>query len=69
MAEEAKLGVDTSGFEKCMQHQREQSRKARKAGAGAGLKFEAEATAHLISSGVPRTDDSHKYAPFYNQNT
>lgn len=34
-----------------------------KKGGAAGLKFEAEATAHLQRSGVPLTDDSPKYSP------
>ena len=64
MAEEAKLEVDVAGFNRCMEHQKEQGRKARKAGAGGKLKFEAEATAHLASSGVATTDDRPKYASF-----
>ena len=65
MAEEAKLEVDVAGFNRCMEHQKEQGRKARKAGAGGKLKFEAEATAHLASSGVATTDDKPKYATFW----
>ena len=34
---------------------------ASKKGGGGGLKFEAEATAHLQNSGVPVTDDKPKY--------
>ena len=60
MAEEAKLQVDSAGFERCMQQQKEQSRKARKVGAGGALKFEAEATAYLANNSVPRTDDKPK---------
>ena len=60
MAEEAKLQVDSAGFERCMQQQKEQSRKARKVGAGGALKFEAEATAYLATNSVPRTDDRPK---------
>ncbi len=36
---------------------------ASKKGGGGGLKFEAEATAHLQRSGVPVTDDKPKYQP------
>ncbi len=36
---------------------------ASKKGGGGGLKFEAEATAHLQRSGVPVTDDKPKYRP------
>lgn len=34
-----------------------------KKGGGDGLKFEAEATAWLVSNNIPRTDDSPKYNP------
>ena len=60
MAEESGMNVDMEGFEACMTEQRERSRAAGKSGAGPLLKFEAEATAHLQSSGVQITDDSPK---------
>ena len=60
MAEEAGLKVDILEFNELMQEQRERSRAAGKTSAGAAIKFEAEATAHLASTGVPRTDDSPK---------
>jgi alanyl-tRNA synthetase len=60
MAEEAMLEVDVAGFNRCMEHQKEQGRKARKSGAGGKLKFEAEATAHLSKSGVATTIDKPK---------
>ena len=40
---------------------RPRSDAASKKGGGGGLKFEAEATAHLQRSGVPVTDDKPKY--------
>lgn len=60
MAEEAGLRVDKEGFEAHMAAQRERSRAAGRGAGAAGLKFEAEATAHLQKQGVARTDDSHK---------
>lgn len=60
MAEERHLEVDLAGFERCMQQQKERGRKARKTAGGDKLKFEAEATAHLANTGVPRTDDQPK---------
>ena len=60
MAEEAGLRVDVKEYNELMEEQRERSRAAGKGSAGSSLKFEAEATAHLSSSGVPRTDDSPK---------
>ena len=63
MAEEAGLKVDILEFNELMQEQRERSRASGKTSAGAALKFEAEATAHLASTGVPRTDDSPKCEP------
>jgi alanyl-tRNA synthetase len=61
MAEEAGLNVDMAGFEAAMAEAKELSRAGAKKGGGAALKFEAEATAWLASSGVPRTDDAPKY--------
>ena len=67
MAEEAGLKVDILEFNELMQEQRQRSRAAGKSSAGSAIKFEAEATAHLASSGVPRTDDSPKYGTFLAQ--
>ena len=50
-----------------MEEQRERSRAAGKGSAGSALSFEAEATAHLGSSGVPRTDDSPKCVPCHTE--
>ena len=61
MAEEAGLRVDGAGFEAAMEEARERSRAAGKKAAGAGLKFEAEATGWLQAKGVPLTNDAPKY--------
>jgi alanyl-tRNA synthetase len=62
MAEEAGMTVDVDGFAVAMEEAKELSRASAKKGGGAGIKFEAEATAWLSSNGIPRTDDSYKYA-------
>ncbi len=62
MAEEAGLSVDMPGFEAALAGAKELSRAGQKKGAGAALRFEAEATAWLAANGVPRTDDAEKYA-------
>ncbi|KAK9823998.1 hypothetical protein WJX72_006880 [[Myrmecia] bisecta] len=63
MAEEAGLQVDMPGYHAWLEEQRERSRAGGKQGGGTGLKFEAEATAHLQQMGAPVTDDSPKYRP------
>ena len=63
MAEEAGLRVDVHEYNQLMEEQRERSRAAGRGSAGSALKFEAEATAHLASSSIPRTDDSPKWVP------
>ena len=63
MAEERHLEVDVAGYQQAMREQRERSRAAGKATGGPTLKFEAEATAHLQSTGVPLTDDQPKCVP------
>jgi hypothetical protein len=62
MAEERQLEVDVEGYQQAMREQRERSRAAGKATGGPTLKFEAEATAHLQTTGVPLTDDRPKCA-------
>jgi alanyl-tRNA synthetase len=62
MAEERQLEVDVEGYQQAMREQRERSRAAGKATGGPTLKFEAEATAHLQTTGVPLTDDQPKCA-------
>lgn len=62
MAEEAGMTVDVDGFAVAMEEAKELSRASAKKGGGAGIKFEAEATAWLSSNDIPRTDDSFKYA-------
>lgn len=60
MAEELELTVDLDGFDRCMEQQKHQSRKARKVGTGAKLKFEAEATSQLSRQSIDVTDDHYK---------
>lgn len=60
MAEEAGISVDKDGFNSCMERQKETSRKARKTGSGAKLKFEAEAISQLQKRGIPATNDLPK---------
>lgn len=65
MAEEQGLTVDIAGFEAKMKHEQEMSAAAHAAkmagGSGKDMRMVAEQTAHLVSTGVPATDDSEKY--------
>eukprot|EP00980_Cylindrotheca_fusiformis_P028004 scaffold22575_cov141-Cylindrotheca_fusiformis.AAC.35 len=65
MAEEQGLKVDIAGFEDKMKHEQELSAAAHAAkmagGSGKDMRMVAEQTAHLVSKGVPATDDSEKY--------
>ena len=61
MAQEAGLEVDKEGFSQAMENAKELSRQGAKRNAGKGLKFEAEATSWLSTSGIAYTDDSPKY--------
>ncbi|CAJ1945615.1 unnamed protein product [Cylindrotheca closterium] len=65
MAEEKGLTVDIAGFEAKMKHEQELSAAAHTAkmaaGSGKDMRMVAEQTAHLVSKGVPGTDDSEKY--------
>ncbi|GAB4815439.1 hypothetical protein N2152v2_002485 [Parachlorella kessleri] len=61
MAEEAGMNVDLAGFQQAMEDAKQLSRQGQKKGGASALKFEAEATAYLQSSGVPLTDDKPKY--------
>jgi alanyl-tRNA synthetase len=66
MAEEKGMTVDIAGFEGKMKHEQELSVAAHAAkmagGSGKDMRMVAEQTAHLVSKGVPATDDSEKYA-------
>ena len=65
MAEEYKMGVDMDGFHAAMEEAKEKSRAGgkNKGGAGAGLRIEAEQTAHLKDVlKLPTTQDNHKFA-------
>lgn len=64
MAEEAGLTLDSEGFVKEMEAQKQRSREARsaaKAGGGTRLELIAEQTAFLADTNVPPTDDGFKY--------
>mmetsp|Transcript_41640 Transcript_41640/g.99809 ORF Transcript_41640/g.99809 Transcript_41640/m.99809 type:complete len:966 (-) Transcript_41640:85-2982(-) len=65
MAEEEGLTVDKDGFEAKMKEEAELSAAAHIAkmagGSGKDMRMVAEQTAHLVSKGVPATDDSPKY--------
>lgn len=64
MAEEAGLNVDSKGFVKEMEAQKQRSRDARsaaKAGGSPRLELIAEQTAWLTDNDIPPTDDSFKY--------
>ena len=64
MAEEAGLTVDTAGFAKEMETQKQRSRAAQKAarmGDGPDLELVAEQTAALADQGVLPTDDGFKF--------
>lgn len=65
MAEEEGLQVDMEGFEAKMKEEAELSAAAHIAkmagGSGKDMRMVAEQTAHLVSTGVPATDDSPKY--------
>eukprot|EP00522_Entomoneis_paludosa_P018922 CAMPEP_0172444094 /NCGR_PEP_ID=MMETSP1065-20121228/4207_1 /TAXON_ID=265537 /ORGANISM="Amphiprora paludosa, Strain CCMP125" /LENGTH=994 /DNA_ID=CAMNT_0013194513 /DNA_START=117 /DNA_END=3101 /DNA_ORIENTATION=+ len=64
MAEEAGLTIDTAGFEKEMETQKERSRKAQRAARSAGapdLELQAEQTAWLSDESVLPTDDYFKF--------
>lgn len=65
MAEEMGLKVDIAGFEAKMKHEQELSAAAHAekmaGGSGKDMRMVAEQTAHLVSQGVPATDDSEKY--------
>lgn len=61
MAEERGLDIDTAGFESAMEEAKEIARAARKTGAVADLKMEAEQTSHLQKQGIAPTDDSPKF--------
>lgn len=55
MAEERGLTVDKAAYEAALAEAREKSRAGGKKAAGAGLKFEAEATGWLQAHAVPLT--------------
>ncbi|KXZ50323.1 hypothetical protein GPECTOR_17g962 [Gonium pectorale] len=61
MAEERGMSVDMAGYEAAMAEAKEKSRQGGKKAAGAGIKFEAEATGWLQAKGVPLTNDAPKY--------
>jgi alanyl-tRNA synthetase len=65
MAEEDGLTVDIAGFEAKMKEEQELSAAAHLAkmagGSGKDMRMVAEQTAHLVSRGVPATDDGPKY--------
>ncbi|EFJ48362.1 hypothetical protein VOLCADRAFT_120886 [Volvox carteri f. nagariensis] len=61
MAEERGMTVDMPAYEAALNEAREKSRQGGKKAAGAGIKFEAEATGWLQSNGVPLTNDAPKY--------
>lgn len=65
MAEEEGLTVDKDGFEAKMTEEAKLSAAAHLAkmagGSGKDMRMVAEQTAHLVSKGVPATDDSPKY--------
>lgn len=64
MAEEAGMTVDTAGFAKEMEVQKERSkadRKAARPGGAAQLELVAEQTAWLAAEGILPTDDSSKF--------
>jgi alanyl-tRNA synthetase len=65
MAEEMGLTIDKDGFEAKMKEEQELSAAAHvakmAAGSGKDMRMVAEQTAHLVSKGVPATDDSEKY--------
>lgn len=65
MAEEMGLTIDKDGFEAKMKEEHDLSAAAHLAkmagGSGKDMRMVAEQTAHLVSQGVPATDDSEKY--------
>jgi alanyl-tRNA synthetase len=65
MAEEQGMTIDMEGFEARMKEEQELSAAAHIAkmagGSGKDMRMVAEQTAHLVSKGVPATDDSEKY--------
>jgi alanyl-tRNA synthetase len=65
MAEELGMTVDKEGFEARMKEEQDLSAAAHalkmQNGSGKDMRMVAEQTAHLISKGVPATDDSEKY--------
>ena len=64
MAEEAGLKIDSVGFTREMEEQKQRSREARNAAKSGGaprLEFIAEQTAWLSDNGIEATDDSFKY--------
>ncbi|KAL3914811.1 MAG: hypothetical protein SGILL_005942 [Bacillariaceae sp.] len=65
MAEEEGLTLDIAGFEAKMKEEQELSAAAHVAkmagGSGKDMRMVAEQTAHLVSRGVPATNDSAKY--------
>ena len=60
MAEERGLTVNQEEYDRSMDHQKSQSKRIKKADAGAHLKFEAEATSQLKKLGVATTNDLPK---------
>lgn len=65
MAEEMGMTIDKDGFEARMKEEQELSAAAHMAkmagGSGKDMRMVAEQTAHLVSKGVPATDDSEKF--------